>query len=958
MSMLFHAFFSPFSQFIFTFARKQTTLFYYMDDDKTKDNGQQASNTPLDNASGSAPEEQSNEGSSDGDRQDDELTEDEHSDYKPADRFDASAVHHLSGMYKNWFLDYASYVILERAVPSIEDGLKPVQRRILHTMKRMDDGRYNKVANIVGETMKFHPHGDASIGDALVQLGQKSLLIDTQGNWGNILTGDRAAAPRYIEAKLSKFALEILFNPKITDWQLSYDGRNKEPITLPAKFPLLLAQGADGIAVGLSSKVLPHNFNEICDAAIHYLKGEEFHLYPDFPTGGAIDIAKYNDGQRGGVVRIRAKIEKLDAKTLVIREIPFTKTAASLEDSITKAIEKGKIKARKVVDMTAREVEIQIQLSPGVSPDKTIDALYAFTDCEINISPNCCVIEDDKPQFLTVSEVLAHSTDRTMGLLRKELLIRKGELEEQLFFASLERIFIEQRMYKEKEFEQAASQKAVLRFLDRQFTPFKPQLIRDITDDDYLRLLEIKMQRILKYNKAKADQLMVRIKSEIKGIEHDLSHMTDVTIAWFNHLKDTYGNDHPRLTEVRSFDTIEATKVVEANEKLYINRQDGFIGTGLKKDEFVCNCSDIDDIIIFYRDGRYKVIRVADKVFVGKNILWLQVFKRNDSRTTYNAVYRDGTKGPYYIKRFNITSIIRDREYNVTQGNPGSRVVYFTANPNGEAEVIKVTLDIDPQKKRQNIFLFKDFSEIPIKGRGVKGNLLTKKSVHRISLKSHGRSTLGGRKVWYDSDIHRLNYEEHGKLLGEFNEGDLILVVLDNGDFYTTDFDLNNHFEDNIMLIKKWQPGKVWTALLFDADNGGYLYIKRFVMEASKKPQNYLGDNPDNRLALLTDTVYPRVRVTFGGDDAVRPPMDIDVDSFIMVKGFKAKGKRVANYTIDRVEELEPLRQPEKPDDNGPDGNDGDNGDDNSDEDLDPDAGKSQQQVIDEMTGQLSLFDQ
>ena len=536
--------------------------------------------------------------------QDDGLAEDQHSDYQPADRFDASAVHHLSGMYKNWFLDYASYVILERAVPHIEDGLKPVQRRILHTMKRMDDGRYNKVANVVGETMKFHPHGDASIGDALVQLGQKDLLVDTQGNWGNILTGDRAAAPRYIEARLSKFALETVFNPKTTEWQLSYDGRNKEPVTLPVKFPLLLAQGAEGIAVGLSSKVLPHNFNELCDAAISYLRGEEFHLYPDFPTGGAIDVSRYNDGQRGGVVRVRAKIEKRDSKTLVISEVPYSKTAASLQDSITKAIEKGKIKARKVIDMTARHVEIQVILAPGVSPDKTIDALYAFTDCEINISPNCCVIENDKPQFLTVSQVLRHSTDRTMGLLRQELLIRKGELEEQLFFASLERIFIEERMYKEKAFEQAADQKAVLLFLDKKFTPWKPKLLREIREDDYLRLLEIKMQRILKYNKDKADKLMAKINAELKGIEHDLAHMTDVTVAWFKHLKDTYGKDHPRLTEVRSFDTIEVTKVVDANEKLYINRQDGFMGTGLKKDEFVCNCSDIDDIIIFFKDGK------------------------------------------------------------------------------------------------------------------------------------------------------------------------------------------------------------------------------------------------------------------------------------------------------------------------------------------------------------------
>lgn len=910
-----------------------------MDDDKTIDKDKELKDSSSNNH---------NEGEQPSD--DDELTEDQHSDYKPADRFDASAVHHLSGMYKNWFLDYASYVILERAVPQIEDGLKPVQRRILHSMKRMDDGRYNKVANIVGHTMQFHPHGDASIGDALVQLGQKNLLIDTQGNWGNILTGDRAAAPRYIEARLSKFAIETVFNPKTTEWQMSYDGRNKEPVTLPVKFPLLLAQGADGIAVGLSSKVLPHNFNEICDAAIHYLKGEEFHLYPDFPTGGAIDVSKYNDGQRGGVVRVRAKIDKLDNKTLVIREVPYTKTAATLQDSITKAIEKGKIKARRVIDMTARDVEIQVQLTPGTSSDKTIDALYAFTDCEINISPNCCVIEDNKPCFLTVSDVLRHSTDRTMGLLRKELLIRKGELQEQLFFSSLERIFIEERMYKERRFEQAANQDAVVKFLDEKFTPYKEQLLRDITRDDYLRLLEIKMQRILKYNKDKADQLMAKIKAEIKGIDHDLAHMTDVTIAWFQHLKETYGKDHPRRTEIRSFENIDSTKVVEANEKLYINRQDGFVGTGLKKDEFVCNCSDLDDIIIFYRDGKYKVIRVADKIFVGKNILWVQVFKRNDKRTVYNVVYRDGRMGKYYIKRFNITGIIRDRDYDLTQGKPGSRVLYFTANPNGEAEIIKVTLDPDPTKKKQNIFMDKDFAEVPIKGRTAHGNLLSKQSIHRISLKSHGHSTLGGRKVWFDPDVNRINYEEHGRLLGEFYDDDSILVVLDNNEFYITDFDQNNHYEDNIRIIEKWKPNKVWTAVLFDADNNGYAYIKRFQMEASRKHQNFLGDNPDNQLLLLTDTVYPQVRVTFGGADEARAPMDIDVDSFIAVKGFKAKGKRIATWQVDKVEELEPLRQPDpEPEDNNPE----DNG---PEENLDPDAGKSQQQVIDEITGQLNLF--
>ena len=879
-------------------------------------------------------------------------TTEQHSDYKPVNRFDASAVHHLSGMYQNWFLDYASYVILERAVPSIEDGLKPVQRRILHSMKRMDDGRYNKVANIVGHTMQFHPHGDASIGDALVQLGQKNLLIDTQGNWGNILTGDRAAAPRYIEARLSKFALDTVFNPKTTNWQMSYDGRNKEPIALPVKFPLLLAQGAEGIAVGLSSKILPHNFCEICEAAIAYLKGEPFTLYPDFPTGGSIDVSRYNDGQRGGVLKVRAKIEKLDNKTLVIRDLPFGKTADTLKESILKAVEKGKIKVKKVDDMTSAEVEIQVHLAPGVSSDKTLDALYAFSDCEINISPNCCVIEDNKPQFLTVSDVLRHSTDCTMGLLRQELQIRRGELMEQLFFSSLEKIFIEERMYKERRFEQAKSMDEAVAFIDEKLTPFKPSFVREVTRDDILRLMEIKMQRILKFNKDKADELIARIKDEIKGIDHDLAHMTDVTLNWFKFILDKYGKDHPRLTEIRSFDTIEATKVVEANEKLYINRQEGFVGMGLKKDEYVCNCSDIDDIILFYKDGKYKVIKVADKIFVGKNVMHVQVFKRNDKRTTYNAVYRDGKKGFYYIKRFNVTSITRDKEYDLTMGTPGSRVIYFTANPNGEAELIKVTLDIDTTKKKQNIFLEKDFSEVLIKGRASRGNLLTKKSVHRIGLKSHGHSTLGGRKVWFDPDVNRINYEEHGNLLGEFWDGDSILVVLDNGEFYVTNFDANNHYETNILRIEKWEPHKVWTAVLYDADNEGYPYVKRFLMEAIKKHQNYLGDNVNSKPILLTDVVYPRLQVTFGGVDAVRPALEIDVDSFIAVKGFKAKGKRISTFNIDKIEELEPTRFPEAP----AEGEGEDTDTDEEDENLDPDAGKTQQQVIDEITGQLNLF--
>ena len=885
---------------------------------------------------------------------DEQLTEEQHSDYKPVNRFDAAVVHHLSGMYQSWFLDYASYVILERAVPHIEDGLKPVQRRILHSMKRMDDGRYNKVANIVGHTMQFHPHGDASIGDALVQLGQKDLLIDCQGNWGNILTGDRAAAPRYIEARLSKFALEVVFNPKTTDWQLSYDGRNKEPITLPVKFPLLLAQGAEGIAVGLSSKVLPHNFVELCDAAIHYLKGEPYTLYPDFPTGGAIDVSKYNDGQRGGSLKVRARIEKVDSKTLAIRDIPYSKNTATLIDSITKAVEKGKIKARKIEDNTAAEVEILVHLAPGVSSDKTIDALFAFSDCEINLSPNCCVIEDNKPVFLTVKEVLAHNVDSTMGLLRKELQIRKGELEEQLFFASLERIFIEERIYKEKRFETAKDMDEAIRFVDEKLTPFKPQFIREVTRDDILKLMEIKMQRILKFNKDKADELIARIKQEIAEIERDLAHMTEVTINWYEYLKQKYGKDHPRRTEIRNFDTIEVTKVVEANRKLYINRQEGFVGTGLKKDELVCNCSDLDDIIIFYRDGKFKVTKVAEKIFVGKNILHVQVFKKNDTRTIYNCVYRDGKTGPYYIKRFNITAMTRDKMYDLTQGKPGSRVVYFTANPNGEAEVIKVTLEPDPKRKKQNIFMEKDFSEVLIKGRTAKGNLLSKKNIHRIGLKSHGHSTLGGRKVWFDPDVNRINYEEHGRFLGEFSDTESILVVLDNGEFYITNFDANNHYEPNILRLEKWDDRKVWTAVLHDADNSGLPYLKRFTMDATKRHQNFLGENPDSRLILLTDKTYPRILVTYGGVDALRPQEEIDAESFVGQKSFKAKGKRLTNWTVERIEELEPLRHPdpeeqtEEPEESAEEELEQEN--------LDPDKGKSQQQVIDEITGQLSLF--
>lgn len=844
------------------------------------------------------------------DKDTDKLPEKEgHSDYKPVDQTDEAVKHQLSGMYQNWFLDYASYVILERAVPHINDGLKPVQRRILHSMKRLDDGRYNKVANIVGHTMQFHPHGDASIGDALVQLGQKELLIDCQGNWGNILTGDSAAAPRYIEARLSKFALDVVFNPKTTEWQASYDGRNREPVTLPVKFPLLLAQGVEGIAVGLSSKILPHNFNELCDAAIAYLHGEEFKLYPDFQTGGSIDVSRYNDGERGGVVRVRAKISKLDNKTLCISEIPYGKTTSSLIDSILKAIEKGKIKIRKVDDNTARKVEILIHLAPGVSSDKTLDALYAFTDCEVNISPNCCVIDNKKPHFLTVSDVLRKSVNNTRDLLRKELEIQKNETLETLHFASLEKIFIEERIYKDKQFEQAENMDIACEHIDERLTPFYPQFVREVTKEDILRLMEIKMARILKFNKDKADELIARLKAEIEEIDNHLAHLTEYTIEWYRHLKDKYGKDFPRRTEIRNFDTIVATKVVEANEKLYINREEGFIGTGLKKDEFICNCSDIDDVIIFYKDGKYKIVRISDKLFVGKNILYVNIFKKNDKRTIYNVIYRDGKEGFHYIKRFNVTSMIRDREYDVTQGKPGSKIVYFSANPNGEAEIIKVTLRPNPRIKK--LIFERDFSEINIKGRQSMGNLLTKFEVHKITLKQRGGSTLGGRKVWFDHDVLRLNYDGRGQYLGEFQSSDSILVIHKNGDFYTTDFDLNNHYDPDIQYIEKFEAEKVWTAVLYDADQQNYPYLKRFTFEASSKRQNYLGENKHNQQILLSQQVYPRIQVIFGGHDSFREAQIIEASDFVGVKSFKAKGKRLTTYSVDRIEELEPTRMPE-----------------------------------------------
>ena len=875
-----------------------------------------------------------------------DLTQ-EHARYKVPDKNDAHITYHLSGMYQNWFLDYASYVILERAVPHINDGLKPVQRRILHSMRRLDDGRYNKVANIVGHTMQFHPHGDASIGDALVQLGQKELLIDCQGNWGNILTGDSAAAPRYIEARLSKFALDTVFNPKTTQWQLSYDGRNREPVTLPVKFPLLLAQGVEGIAVGLSSKILPHNFNELIDASIAYLRGEPFTLYPDFQTGGYIDVSRYNDGERGGSVKIRAKVGKIDNKTLVISEIPYGKTTSAVIDSILKANEKGKIKIKKVDDNTAKNVEILVHLAPGVSSDKTIDALYAFTDCEISLSPNCCVIKDDKPHFLTVSDVLRHSTDRTLDLLRQELLIQKQEQEEALFYASLEKIFIEERIYKDAEFENAKDMDEAVAHIDSRLEPFKPSFIREVTRDDILRLMEIKMGRILKFNSDKSNEFIAQTKREIERINHHLEFIVDYTVDWFTGLKEKYGKNYPRLTEIRNFDTIEATKVVEANEKLYINRQEGFIGYGLKKDEYVCNCSDIDDVIIFYRNGTYKIVRIAEKMFVGKDILYVNVFKRNDVRTIYNVIYRDGKVGYNYIKRFAVTGITRDKEYDLTKGTEGSRILYFSANPNGEAETVKVILK---PKARQKLLVFeKNFSDIAIKGRGSQGNILTKADIHKISLKQRGSSTLGGLQVWFDRDILRLNYDGRGEELGEFHSDDQILVVLNNGDFYTTNFDLSNHYEQNILVIEKYRPGKTWTAIVYDADQK-YYYLKRFLLEASARKQSFLGENPKNRLMLLTDEAYPRVEVVFGGHDSFREALVIDVDEFTVVRGFKAKGRRVSNYEIASFNELEPNRLPEA---TSPESESEAS---SQVEVTDEEEPQSHTDILDEITGQMNLF--
>ena len=826
-------------------------------------------------------------------------------------------INYLSGMYKDWFLDYASYVILERAVPYVEDGLKPVQRRILHAMKTMDDGRFNKVANIIGQTMQYHPHGDASIGDALVQLGQKDLLIDTQGNWGNILTGDGAAAPRYIEARLSKFALDILFNAKTTNWKLSYDGRNKEPITLPVKFPLLLAQGVEGIAVGLASKILPHNFIELLDASIAYLREQDFELYPDFPTGGSADVSKYNDGLRGGNIKVRAKIEKKDNKTLAITETPYGKTTGSLIESIIKANDKGKIKIKKIDDNTAANVEILIHLAPGISSDKTIDALYAFTDCEVSISPNCCIIQDDKPHFIGVSEVLKINVNSTVDLLKLELEIRKSELEEAWHFASLEKIFIEERIYKDKKFEDAVNMDAAIDHIDDRLTPWKPKLKREITRDDILKLMEIKMARILKFNTDKANNQIQAIEDEIAEILFNIENIIPYSIKWYKQLKSKYGNGKERKTEIRSFENIEATKVVVANEKLYIDRVEGFIGTGLKKSEYICDCSDIDDIIVIRRDGTFVVAKVSEKAFFGKNILHVAVFKKNDKRTIYNVVYRDGKNGVYYMKRFPVTGVTRDKEYDMTQGTPGSRIMYFSENPNGEAEVLKVTLKPKPRIKK--LVFEVDFSELAIKGRGAMGNILSKNEVHKIVLKEKGVSTLGGRKIWFDEDVLRLNSDGRGKFLGEFLGEDMILVLYKNGDFQLYNFDLSNHFDDGILVIEKFDPGKVLSAIYYDNEQQFY-YVKRFqIEEGLNKRINFIGENSDNKLVSITWVRYPRFEIEFGGKNDQREKEIIEVDEFIGIKSYKAKGKRLTNYQVENIKELEPtikdedIKAPEEP---------------------------------------------
>ena len=828
----------------------------------------------------------------------------------------------LTRMYQTWFLDYASYVILERAVPHIDDGLKPVQRRLLHSMKEMDRGKLIKVANIVGETMKYHPHGDASIKDALVQLGQKGFLIDTQGNWGNILTGDSAAAGRYIEAKLSAFALEAAFSDRVTEWKKSYDGTTDEPVALPVKFPLLLAQGAEGIAVGLSSKILSHNFTELAEAACAYLRGEPFTLYPDFATGGLIDVSRYNDGERGGSLRSRAKIDKIDAKTLSITELPAGKTTTSLIESILKAVEKGKIRIRRVDDMTAAGTDIRLSLAAGVSSDKAIDALYAFTDCEVSISPNCCVICDEKPLFTSVSQLLRYSVDRTKQLFTEELQILLGERQEQYLAASLERIFIEERIYKDREFEDAESEALALAHVARRLEPFAEQLLRPITEADLKRLLEIRMARILRFNLPRHEAAMLQLQEEIDRLKYDLGHMTEYTIRWYEHLIARYGATYPRRTRITSFSTIEAAKVAELDAKLYINREEGFVGTALKDGEFVCNCSTMDELIIFFRSGRYSVFKVEDKKFYGhEEVIHVARYQRGDERTIYNVVYRDGKAGAVYAKRFNVLSVIRDRSYDLTRGKEGSRILYFSANANGEAEKVSIKLKI--RNARQRLFQFeKDFSELPIKSRSSVGFLVTKAEVHSVTLLSKGYSTLGGRDVWFDRDVLRLNYNGQGEYLGSFHAHDRILIILDSGECYTTDFSDSIHIEENLLRIEKHRPQKIWTAVYYDAEQR-LQYIKRFSIEPEAKREQIVGEDTRNKLLLLTDTYYPILeygRKEKGGELKLTT---LEVEDFALVKSIRARGKRLAPQLVEELRELEPLKPSPSFDDEPEEGHEG-----------------------------------
>ena len=809
----------------------------------------------------------------------------------------------VTGMYQDWFLDYASYVILERAVPAIEDGFKPVQRRIMHSLKELDDGRYNKVANVVGNTMQYHPHGDASIGDAIVQIGQKDLLIDTQGNWGNILTGDDAAAPRYIEARLSKFALDVVFSPKVTEWQSSYDGRKKEPINLPVKFPLLLAQGTEGIAVGLSTKILPHNFIELIEASVAYLKGKSFELYPDFPTAGIMDVSGYNDGARGGRVRVRAKISQLDKSTLCITEIPFTTNTTSLIDSILKANEKGKIKIKKVDDNTAANVEILVHLPNGTSPDKTIDALYAFTACETAISPITCVIEDNKPHFLTVSEVLRRSTDRTVSLLKQELEIELSELEMQWHSASLEKIFIREEMY--IDFKKYTDKESLYEYLYQRFEPFKKDLIREITDDDLAKLTQIPMIRITRFDSYKADENILKIEADIEEVKNHLANLIDYAIAHFERLKKTYGKGRERKTEMRVFDTIEATKVVVRNTKLYVNRAEGFVGTGLRKDEYVGDCSDIDDVIVFTESGAMYVTKVSDKQYIEKNIIHVAVFKKDDKRTVYNMIYKDGQTGFSYIKRFNVTGITRDKKYELIPQHKESRVLYFTANPNGEAEVVTVNLRQlgTLRKLRWDI----DFADTLIKGRGVKGNLVSKYAIKRIELKEKGVSTLKPRKIWFDDIVKRLNTEERGTLLGAFKGDDRMLLITKEGVVKTIIPELSLHFENNIAVMEKWVPEKPISVIYYDGEKER-VFVKRFVVENENREELVITEHPKSQLLFVSADWRPMAEVVFTKEKGKeKENLTVNLEEFISVKGIKALGNQLTTDKVKTVNTLESL---------------------------------------------------